>query len=597
MRISGLNYTDLQSRIVRLLSLLVGVAVLTLSWSASRGAEVPDPLAVAKGNQFVRVPFANASLGNRILISFEGSMVRTDKAEGYHVLYVGPEEIAKLKEAGLEVIPSPLDEPGPLRLPGYPCYETVEEINLAAGVMVSTSPGLASLVDIGDSWEKATGQGGYDLQVLRLGNVQTQGPKPSLFLLCALHAREYATTPLCLAFAESLLDGYGSDADATWLLDHHEVHILLNGNPDGRKWAESGYFWRKNTNQNYCSPLSSDRGADLNRNFPFQWDCCGGGSDSECSPTYRGPIPESEPETQAIVDYMRSIFPDQRGPGLSAAAPADSTGIFIDVHAYGELVLWPWGFASSQAPNAIGLQTLGRKLAYWNQYTPEQSIGLYPVDGASDDFGYGDLGIAAFTLELGTTFFQSCSAFEQTIVPDNLPSLLYAAKAARTPYMSPAGPEVTALALDLEIAVAGQPVEILATLDDGLFNQVNGSEPIQAIAGAEYYVDAPPWAAGLAHLLTPVDGTFDSAAESVSGSIDTSGMSAGQHIVFVRGQDGSGNWGVVRAAFIEIEAPEEVPGLAWIGQVLLGGAVFLTGWWRALRSYNTRREHASGAVD
>jgi carboxypeptidase T len=580
-----------------MLSLLVGVAALSFPWDASRGAQALDSSAAAKGNQFVRVPFADPGLGNRILISFEGSMVRTDKLEGYHVLYVGPEEIAKLNEAGLEVIPSPLDEPVPLRLPGYPCYETVEETNLAAEAMVSTSPGLASLVDIGDSWEKATGQGGYDLRVLRLGNVEVAGPKPSLFLLCGLHAREYATTPLCLAFAESLLDGYGSDADATWLLDHHEVHILLNGNPDGRKWAESGFFWRKNTNQNYCSPLSSDRGADLNRNFPFQWDCCGGGSNFECSSTYRGPVPESEPETQAIVDYMRSIFPDQRGPGLSAAAPADATGIFIDVHSYGELVLWPWGFATSQAPNALGLQTLGRKLAYWNQYSPEQSIGLYPVDGATDDFGYGDLGVAAFTFELGTAFFQSCSAFEQTVVPDNLPSFLYAAKAARAPYMSPAGPEVTALALDVEVAVAGESVEILATLDDGLFNQVNGSEPIQAIVGAEFYVDEPPWGTGFPHSLAPADGAFDSAAESVSGSMDTSGMTAGRHIIFVRGQDGGGNWGVVRAAFIQIEEPEELPGLGWIGQALLGGAVLLTGWRHAFRRHETPSEPPSAAAE
>ena len=66
------------------------------------------------------------------------------------------------------------------------------------------------------------------------------------------------------------------------------------------------------------------------------------------------------------------------------------------------------------APNGPALQTLGRKFAYFNNYTPEQAIGLYPTDGTTDDFGYGDLGVASYTFELGTAFFQDCSTFENT---------------------------------------------------------------------------------------------------------------------------------------------------------------------------------------
>jgi hypothetical protein len=35
------------------------------------------------------------------------------------------------------------------------------------------------------------------------------------------------------------------DPNITWLLDHHEIHLLLHANPDGRKQAESGKYWRK----------------------------------------------------------------------------------------------------------------------------------------------------------------------------------------------------------------------------------------------------------------------------------------------------------------------------------------------------------------
>ena len=148
-----------------------------------------------------------------------------------------------------------------------------------------------------------------------------------------------------------------------------------------------------------------------------------------------------EPERLALVVALLG----ERDPALGAPAPGDATGVYIDIHSYSELVLWPWGFPG-EAPNGPQLQTLGRKLAYWNDHSPEQSIGLYPTDGTTDGVSYGELGVASFTYELGTAFFESCSYFEDTIVPDNMPSLIYAAKVARTPYLTPAGPEVTGAA-------------------------------------------------------------------------------------------------------------------------------------------------------
>ena len=36
-----------------------------------------------------------------------------------------------------------------------------------------------------------------------------------------------------------------------------------------------------------------------------------------------------------------------------------------------ELVLWPWGFTSTVAPNGAALTTLGRKFAWFNGYEPQ----------------------------------------------------------------------------------------------------------------------------------------------------------------------------------------------------------------------------------
>ncbi len=269
------------------------------------------------------------------------------------------------------------------------------------------------MVDIGDSWEKATAGGlpGYDMMVLKLTNSAVPGTptgtdpphgKPRLLVTSAIHAREYTTAELMLRFAEQLLAGYGTDADATWLLDEHEIHLLLYTNPDGRKHAETGEYWRKNTNENYCGSTSDSRGADLNRNFEFQWGCCGGSSGDPCDETYRGATAASEPETQAVAGLCPCDLPGPAGPrsGRPRRRPTRPASTSTST-ATASSCCGRGATPRPQPANDAALQTLGRRLAYFNGYTPQQSIGLYPTDGTTVDFAYGDLGVAAYTFELG----------------------------------------------------------------------------------------------------------------------------------------------------------------------------------------------------
>ena len=444
-------------------------------------------------------------------------------------------------------------------IPGYACYETVEESFAAAQAFATNFPTLATWIDIGDSWQKVHGLGGYDIRVLKITNSAIGGTKPKLFVNSAIHAREYTTAALNLEFARWLINGYGTDPDATWIVDHHEVHLLLQTNPDGRKKAEGGLSWRKNTNTAYCGATSNSRGADLNRNFTFGWNSTGGqgSSGSQCDETYRGPTAGSEPETQAVQNYIRSIYPDRRGPGANDGAPIDTSGIHIDVHSYSQLVLWPWGTTSTPTANATALQTLGRRLAWFNGYTPQQSIGLYPTDGTSDGPSYGELGVAAYTIELGTSFFESCSSYNNTTKPKNLPALIYAAKVVRTPYQTPGGPDVTAVTLGSDASgggvLAGTPVSLSASATDTRFNQTNGTEPTLNVTGAEAYLDTPPWVAGATAIpLGATDGSFNQTTESLSGTIATTGLSQGKHLVFVRAKASSGQWGPVTAQFLKV---------------------------------------------
>jgi PKD repeat protein len=444
-------------------------------------------------------------------------------------------------------------------IPGYPCYRTVEETFDSAAQLAADFPTLATWLDIGDSWEKTQNVlDGYDMMVLRLTNAAIPGPKPALLVFGAIHAREYTTAETATRFGEYLLENYGVDADATWLLDYHEVHLVLQTNPDGRKRAETGVLWRKNTNDSDGCANPSQYGVDLNRNFQFEWGCCGGSSNNACSEIYRGSAAASEPETQAVQDYAFEIFPDQRPPDLITPAPITSTGVFIDLHSYAQEILWSWGFTSTPAPNATGLQTLARKWGYFNGYDATQS--LYVTDGSTKDFAYGEFGVPGYTIEMGTAFFQSCSYFESTVWPGNLPVLIYAAKAAGASYITPAGPDSVEVTLSDDGMAPGAPVTVTAEINDTRYNNDTGVEPTQAIVAAEYYLDVPPWVEGaVAQPLAAVDGNFNSTIEDVSGMIDTTALPLGQHIVFVRGQDAAGNWGAISAVFLHIVDPSQIP--------------------------------------
>ncbi|MER3515146.1 MAG: carboxypeptidase, partial [Chloroflexota bacterium] len=310
-------------------------------------------------------------------------------------------------------------------------------------------------------------------------------------------------------------------------------------------------LWRKNTDNDDGCTNPSSWGVDLNRNYNFKWGVAGS-SGNPCAETYRGPSAASEPETQAHQNLILSLFPDQRGPGDNDPAPITATGILISLHSYSELVLWPWGWTSAPAPNAADLQAIGVKFATYNHYRPQQSWYLYPTSGTTDEYAYGQLGIAAYTFEQGTRFFQDCASFENTIYPDNFRALLYAAKIPHTPYLTARGPDALNVATTPMTVTQGTPVQVTATIND----TQNGN---QAIAAAELYVDVPDWAGGTAQAMLPSDGQFNSSVEGVEATLDTASLALGRHVILVRGRDAGNYWGPYSAAFLDVSFEVYLP--------------------------------------
>ena len=526
-------------------AVVVALSLLAQGRGATAIAQQPaaDPviarITIASAQEFTRL----SELGVDLLEYREGSDL---------FILTTPEQIEELAAQGFQIR---VDEPqtalirqqiGSQTFNGG--YSTVPEMRARLENRATQYPDLAEFFLYGSSWQKLHSQGGHDLFGIKLTNKNIPSPKPTFFLMAAIHARELSTSELALRFIDHLLQGYGVDADATWLLDEHLIVVVPVVNPDGRRVAEQGYFQRKNMNNtngfgcaNPPTPFNQF-GVDLNRNYKFKWGTVNGPNEPPCGQTYPGPVAESEPETTTIENLVRSLFADQRGPGDNDPAPLNTTGVMITLHSYANLVLWPWGYTANTAPNSADLSLIGTKFAGYNGYTPQQSIQLYATSGTTDDWSYGELGIPSFTFEVGGSSGEcggfmpaySCldGGFDGSFWPRNLPAFLYAARLARTPYRLVRGPTVE--------SVSFNGSDLRAVLDE----QRNGG---QNIAAAEYYLDTPPWRGGTPIAMTALDGSFNSMIETATAPITPP---PGKHIVFVRGQDTAGNFGPVRALFV-----------------------------------------------
>jgi hypothetical protein len=264
---------------------------------------------------------------------------------------------------------------------------------------------------------------------------------------------------------------------------------------------------------------------------------------------------------------MESVFPDRRPDDLTTPAPDDTMGIYVDLHSYAQEILSAWGQTPSAIcngapptwpPNCAQILRLGRKWAYLSGYDPRVG-SLYPVDGSTKDYSYGHLGVPGYTWEMGTDFFESCAVFESSVLPDALAMLRYAMRVARTPYLTPAGPDAVNLNGPPAPIAPGTPATFTATLDDTRSYDPDGAEPAQPIAGGEIYLGTPPWNAGTPVAMNPVDGTFNATVEAATVTLDTTCLAPGRYLVYARGRDAGGSWGAVSARFLDLADPPPIP--------------------------------------
>jgi len=491
-------------------------------------------------------------------------------------------------------------------IPGYECFRTVEGTYATMDDLVAAHPDIAVIDDIGPTWKKTQDSTqGYEMRAMHITNLATlpsDPDRPKFAAYFSIHAREYTPAEIGTRFSEWLVNNYGTDPEATWLVDHNDFHLIVMANPDARKEAEQQIYHRKNMDDAYGSAGQcgddefSQFGVDLNRNFPFHWNITlGQGSDDDaCSQTFHGPYltgsnhqqhiqGDPEPETVNLFGYVAGtcaadgtcsggLFADHRtgttdpidcsGTGNcddGGAAPDDTSGVFVDMHSNASLVLWPWGDTSNDSPNVAELTTFGRRIAWFNGYTPEQSNELYFTDGTTDDSMYGLLGVASYTIETnGFDFFEDCATFESNTAPTNLEALRYISRSLHAPYQLPAGPDTVDVEVSADLVVPGDSIAVTAHIDSSRFNQSNGTQPVNDIFGANLYFDVLPWDTDAVQPMTAADGAFDSPVETAVATIDNIGPGAGRHFVYVQAGDTASHSGTPNGAFFDVADASQI---------------------------------------
>jgi hypothetical protein len=284
-------------------------------------------------------------------------------------------------------------------------YHTYAEMETELNALAAAYPSLTHIDTMGTSIE------GRVIRAIKISdNAAINESEPEVFIMGNNHARELMSVEVPLLLAKYLLENYGIKASVTSLVNEREIWIAPMINPDGHVYVELNHagasynWWRKNRRLN----AGGSYGVDLNRNYGYMWGYDNvGSSPTPSSAVYRGTAPFSEPETQAVRDFCAQ----------------HSFVIDLSYHSYGELILYPWGYAPVFTGEQELYVALGDSLKRGNNYLAGNTAtgAIYLTNGGSDDWAYGDTQtknkIYSFTVELNSLAEGGFSPPESLIQP------------------------------------------------------------------------------------------------------------------------------------------------------------------------------------
>lgn len=249
-------------------------------------------------------------------------------------------------------------------------------------------PDLVHIEEIGKSLL------GQPILAVRLSTPENILSKPTILFNGMHHAREVMTAEVTMDIISYLLT-HSTDPEMPWIaewLKNTAIWVLPQFNPDGNDivWATDNW-WRKNAR-------GDDRqiwGVDLNRNYPYEWASCGGSSESRNNQTFHGESAGSEPETQAMMTFVKN----------------NNFAMNISYHSYSELVIAPYGCDNHFTPENAIVKKIGYDLARrlktddgfdTYRYGTGWEI-LYPVDGDDISWMYNEVNTLAYVVEVNAS--------------------------------------------------------------------------------------------------------------------------------------------------------------------------------------------------
>ncbi|XP_076158602.1 carboxypeptidase A2-like [Alosa pseudoharengus] len=271
-----------------------------------------------------------------------------------------------------------------LRSFNFGAYHKLETIYSWMDTLAADYPNVVSKEQIGLSYENRP------MYVLKFSTGGTK--RPAIWIDAGIHSREWVSQASAVWIANKIASDYNNDPTVTNLLNAMDIYLMIITNPDGYVYSHTNdRMWRKTRSSN---PGSLCRGTDPNRN----WDSGFGGpgtSKNPCSDSYHGLHAHSEVEVQNVVNLIKT-----HGNFKS----------FISIHAYSQLLMYPYGYSCKNAPHQAELDSVGRAAvnALSSLYGTSYKVGsicniIYQASGGSIDWSY-DFGIKySFAFELRDT--------------------------------------------------------------------------------------------------------------------------------------------------------------------------------------------------
>ena len=267
---------------------------------------------------------------------------------------------------------------------------TWDELNARFDELQNTYPDIISeRIIIGQSVEER------DIWTFKVSDYPNNDEdEPKVLYTALTHAREPLSMMNLFYFVQYLSENYGTNAEVTYLVNNREMWFLPVINPDGYVYnqiiePQGGGMHRKNRFDTNCGD-GTERGVDLNRNYGYGWGSDNiGSSEDLCSIIYRGASEFSEPETQAVRDFISGH---------------DFKNV-LHYHSFSNIYIHPWGNGTiPDEPDLTTITEIGKEMARYNGYAVGNGLTTigYTVNGDAVDWTYGSQNILSYTPEIGT---------------------------------------------------------------------------------------------------------------------------------------------------------------------------------------------------